>query len=296
MNHAIRRRLVEYLDARSDIAFAYLFGSAAEDREGLESDVDVAVYLHDPSLGPGDRQPLEVEEQKTYPGERELWREIEAIVNREVDLLVLNRAPATVAAAAVTEGTLLVEHDEDLKTRFMLAATLQAEDFRRDLEEFIAIRRRSQSLSEKDRARLLRISQYLRDELTDAHLYQNLDKREYLSDRHFRRAVERWVENLVNASIDIAKVVVASEKPPVPQTYYAIVSSLEGVPAFAHVAGDLAENTRLRNALAHEYLDMRYSEVARVAGRAEELYGGLADAVDTFRESSAETRSESHND
>lgn len=283
MNDLTRQRLIQYLDARSDIAFAYLFGSAAEDREGLESDVDVAVYLRDPALPPDDRQPLEVEEQKTYPNERELWREIESIVNREVDLLVLNRAPATVAAAAVTEGTLLVEHDEDLKTRFMLAATMQAEDFRRDLEEFVAIRRRSQSLSEKDRVRLLHISQYLRDELSDADLYHNLDKRKYLSDRHFRRAVERWVENLVNASIDIAKIVVASEKPPVPQTYYAIVSSLEGVPAFADLAADLAENTRLRNALAHEYLDMRYSEVARVAGRAEELYGRLADATDAFR-------------
>ena len=152
MNDFTRRRLIQYLDGRPDVAFAYLFGSAAEDREGLESDVDVALYLCDPSLASGDRPALEVEEQKSYPNERELWREIESIVNREVDLLVLNRAPATVAAPAVTEGELLVQHDEDLKTRFMLAATMQAEDFRHDLENFIAIRRRSQALSEQDHA------------------------------------------------------------------------------------------------------------------------------------------------
>jgi hypothetical protein len=137
MNQHTRRRLIQYLDARADVAFAYLF---------LESDVDVALYLRDLSLAPGDRPALEVEEQKSYPNERQLWREIESIVDREVDRLILNRAPATVAAPAVTEGELLVQHDEELKTRFMLAATMQAEDFRRDLEEFVAIRRRSQAL------------------------------------------------------------------------------------------------------------------------------------------------------
>lgn len=147
------------------------------------------------------------------------------------------------------------------------------------LRELIEVRKRSQSLSENDRLRLERIAQYLRDELSDADLYRDVTRARYLEDAHFRRALERWVENLVNASIDIAKIVVGAEGLPLPQTYRETLSELEAVEPFADLADELARNARTRNALAQEYLDMRYKEVARIAGEATELYGALAEAT-----------------
>ena len=53
------------------------------------------------------------------------------------------------------------------------------------------------------------------------------------------------------------------------------LGTMEG---FEPLSEELAQNTRTRNVLAQEYLDIRFSEIARVAKRAEELYGVLAEA------------------
>lgn len=274
-----RQELERYLLSRGDVGFAVLFGSAAAGRETEESDVDVALYLRPPDPG---SSLLEIEGESVFPQEEELWAAIEHIVGREVDLLILNRAPASVAASAIGEGRLLAVNDHDLYRRYAVAVTTEAEEFRDFLEDFIRVRRRSRSLSAGDRERLLRIAQYLRDELADAELYVNADRRRYMEDAHFRRALERWVENLVNASIDVGKIVVASRNLAIPQTYRETMAALEAVDEFSSLAGELARNTRTRNALAHEYLDIRYSEVSRVAAEAAGLYGKLAEAVDAF--------------
>ncbi|MEI6385207.1 MAG: hypothetical protein WCQ50_01135 [Spirochaetota bacterium] len=70
-----------------------------------------------------------------------------------VDLVVLNRAASTIAAAALTEGILLGCKDEDLYGRYTRAATLLAEDERCFAESFLRIKARSRSLSEIDRDR-----------------------------------------------------------------------------------------------------------------------------------------------
>jgi uncharacterized protein len=275
-------RLRNYFVTRSDVAFALLFGSAAKGRETIESDVDVAVYVRTK-----DERALDVEAPRSFPQEDEIWSAVERIVDREVDLLVLNRAPATVAAAALYDGCELSVKDRGLYTRFFLATTLVAEDFRRFIDEFVTVRKRSQSLSATDRLRLVRITQYIRQELADAHMYRDVDRPKYLGDAHLRRGMERWVENLVNASIDTAKIIVASERLPMPHTYRGTMETLGALPPFAQLADRLAANTTARNALAHEYLDIRYPEVRRVADEAEELYGALADATERWIDAQA---------
>lgn len=87
------------------------------------SDVDIAVYFY-PSL----RHPIEFEEGVYYKGENEIWGDIERLLKKEVELLVLNRVPATIAASAI-RGVSLAIHDWGLYLDFMLVVTDVADDF-----------------------------------------------------------------------------------------------------------------------------------------------------------------------
>ena len=269
-------RLKDLFSSRADVAFAVLFGSAATGRQGVESDVDVAVYFVPVSRTAG----IDLENpDASFAAEAPLWTACEEITAREVDLVVLNRAPATVAAAALLTGRMLCINHPGLYRAYFNAATSLAEEYRAFAEDYIRIRARSRSLSPVDRDRLIRTIDYLRTELEDASLYTDLSAARFESDRHYRRGLERWVENLVNASIDIAKIVLASERVTVPQTYYSQLSRLRDLPRFARLSEQLAANTRVRNALAHEYLDLRHAQVSTVAASAPALYSRLADAA-----------------
>jgi uncharacterized protein YutE (UPF0331/DUF86 family) len=97
--------------------------------------------------------------------------------------------------------------------------------------------------------------------------------------------LERWVENLVNASIDIAKILLASEKQPLPQTYRETLWRLKTLPGFQGEWVDgLAEHARLRNILAHEDLDLRFRYLFEFVSSAESLYSSLIEATEQFLE------------
>ncbi len=128
-------KLKKYFSTRNDVAFAFLYGSQAKANAIKLSDVDVAVYFY-----PKARHPIEYEEEVFYDSEDEIWGELEKIVTREVELLVLNRAPAHIAATAI-RGTPLVIHDRGFYIDFQEVITHVAEDFRefviRDYKERI---------------------------------------------------------------------------------------------------------------------------------------------------------------
>ena len=268
---------------RNDVAFAYLFGSAVTGRQMAESDVDIAVYFV-----PKDTEGLmDLEEPDArFDAECDLWSACENICHKNVDLVVLNRSPATVAAAALLTGVELAVSRGGLYRAFFNAVTSLAEEFRAFTEEFIQISRRSMSLSPVDRDRLVRIMQYVRFELGDAHLYDNPDAARYSTDGHYRRGMERWIENLVNASIDIAKIVLGAEQSAVPQTYRGQMDQLGLIRGFDAVSKKLAHNTRIRNAPAHEYLDLRYAEVKTAVESAPTVYADLIDLAEKWMESS----------
>lgn len=287
----LRKKLSEYFASRKDVAFAYLFGSSASGRATVESDVDIAVYLldthatrrgTDPTRGQGHRLPDIEETDVHFASEDEIWADVERICESQVDLVVFNRATATVAAAAMLTGTLVHSADEALRTTFFLTITNLAQDEREFSDDFVRVKERSRSLSEIDRSRLVRIIDFLKDELEDAAQFDEMDMERYSTDRDFRRSVERWVENLVNASIDAAKIVLASERRPVPHTYRETVEMLATVEGFGEhegLARRLASNTRVRNMLAHEYLDLRYTRVNAVVDHAADTYGTLVAAL-----------------
>lgn len=112
-----------YFENRKDVAFAFLFGSQARRSATKLSDIDIALYFY-----PERRRPVEFEEEIYYKGEDEIWTEMERAFKREVELLVLNRVPATVAASAI-RGIPIVIKDWGLYLKFMEVVTEEAEDF-----------------------------------------------------------------------------------------------------------------------------------------------------------------------
>lgn len=123
MTDADIKNLKDYFEARKDVAFAFLFGSQAKGTATKLSDIDIAVYFC-----PERRHPIEYEEEVFYPAEDEIWAGLEGILKREVEMLVLNRVSASVAASAI-RGLPLAIKDLGLYLDFMEVVTHEAEDF-----------------------------------------------------------------------------------------------------------------------------------------------------------------------
>ncbi|MFW5728949.1 MAG: type VII toxin-antitoxin system MntA family adenylyltransferase antitoxin [bacterium] len=247
-------QLRETLLSFDEVSFAVLFGSAVQGRLRDDSDLDIAVYVDAGGA-------LEIEVEREVPSEAEVQVALERATGRNVDLLVLNRAPATVCSAALLTGRSVVNRTEQLYARYFLAVTSVAIDFLATEREFREIASRSTSLTEIDRRRLERIIEYLDEEMSDRSKFEAVSLSRYRNDRDLRRNLDRWVEMLINAAIDIGKIVLSSEHKSVPRTYGQILEDLECTPPFDELHGRLKPLAPLRNMMAHEYLDLRFKRV-----------------------------------
>ena len=251
------------------LTFAVLFGSAASDRLRPDSDVDVAVY--GASAGR-----LEIEQEREIDRETEIQIALERATQRNVELLVMNRAPATVCAAALTSGRVVLMRDAAFCSRYFLAVTSVAIDFLQTEREYRAIRDRSRSLSPIDRSRLERIADFIDTELQDRERFRDVTQHRYRSDRDLRRSLDRWVEILINAAIDIGKIVLSSAQRPIPYTYGQILAELETRPDFAALSGRLQPLAALRNLMADGYLDLRFGRIMRFVAEGAGAVGELS--------------------
>lgn len=269
--------LKDYFEKRDDILMAFVFGSFAKGKETAKSDFDVAVYFK-PENGR-----VEVEKGVFYKDEHVVWNDIERIIKRNTDMAVLNRVPAGLAYSAVQNGKPIIIKDRFIYIDFILRTGSRAFDFRDFVRDFLAIKARSHSLSLEDKDRLIKIINFLEGELSDFEEYKALDFKTYESDRKKKRSAERWVENIVNASIDIAKILLASEKRRLPDTYADTLHLLAALPDFKEeTAEKIASFVDLRNLLSHEYLDLRFSQIQNFIKNAEPLYKELVNYTDTF--------------
>jgi predicted nucleotidyltransferase len=105
------------LEQDTRITMAFLFGSYAKGNARADSDLDIAVYLKEPY-------------QKKWISE--IWGQVESIAGKEVDLIILNNAPATICWSAI-RGRQLTIKDQKKYLEFMLDCSREAEDF----QEFI---------------------------------------------------------------------------------------------------------------------------------------------------------------
>lgn len=125
---------------------------------------------------------------------------------------------------------------------------------------------------------MIKLIDFLKRELEDKKHFSNLDLNIYETNSDQRRNVERWVENIVNCSLDIAKILLASEKKPLPDTYKEMLRLLCLLPGFKKdTALKLAQNAQLRNFLAYEYLDLRFCQIQKFIQDADCAYKELID-------------------
>lgn len=259
--------LIIYLSSHTDIVMAFIFGSQVKNQQTQDSDFDLALYFK-----PQTRF-LEWEETRIYPLEDQIWTNVEKIIEIKTDLVVLNRAPATLAYSIIQEGKPILIRDRTIYLDFFLIISQVAEDFRGFIRDFYRIKERSFSIAPVDEARLIRLIDFLESELKDYPNFKNINSIQYETDSTLRRNVERWVENIVNAGIDMAKILLASEKRKIPQTYQLALQELSFLKNFSpEVAERLSRFTKLKNILAHDYMDVRLQQILEFIQNAESAY------------------------
>ena len=128
-------------------------------------------------------------------------------------------------------------------------------------------------MKEEAKVRLIKHIGFLEEELKDYVLFRQVTWKDYKANRSTRRDLERWIENIINSSIDIAKVILSSEEISLSDTYREVILSLSLVKGFdSKEAEELSKWVRFRNIISHEYLDIKWASIKRFIGETESLY------------------------
>ncbi len=133
------------------------------------------------------------------------------------------------------------------------------------------------------KVRLIRHITFLESELQDYDAFNFLSWEQYNADRNKRRNVERWIENIINSSIDIAKIILTAEGLPLPYTYKEVVNSLAVLADFNKENMEMLSRwVRLRNIISHEYLDIRWASIKRFISESRSLFESFLDATNRY--------------
>lgn len=133
--------------------------------------------------------------------------------------------------------------------------------------------------------RLIKHLNFLENELKDYDIFTSLSWEEYSRDRSKKRDVERWIENIINSSVDIAKVILTAEGHTLPDTYKEVVKNLSLVEGFnSELMESLSRWVSLRNIISHEYLDIRWSSIKRFITETKPMLGNFYKEVKNYLE------------
>lgn len=109
----IARVVSEYLAARQEIVFAYLFGSVVD--SDVFKDVDVGVYV-DRRISDG------------FEYAFNMSGELERLLGYPVDVILLNTAPDHLIHS-VSSGTILINRDNEARINFLTTSWSRYMDF-----------------------------------------------------------------------------------------------------------------------------------------------------------------------
>ena len=79
------------------------------------------------------------------------------------------------------------------------------------------------------------------------------------------------MENIINAILDISKILLASQKIEMPETYRDTIEKLSNLGLSKNPIILLTKWIRLRNILAHEYLDLRWKKIEDFLNNGEDV-------------------------
>ena len=129
-------------------------------------------------------------------------------------------------------------------------------------------------LHQTDRSKLIPHIDYLEKELSFFEVYKNeVNWKVYQSQRSKRLEVERWVECLINATLDVSKMLLTIKETEIPETsrevLFQIAALIYNREDEAEVFSELA---KIRNTLAHRYLDIRWQDIKKFFQILPDLY------------------------
>ena len=99
----VKSKLIQLL--KSEVIFAYVFGSVAMGRMQRASDIDIAVYLKDSLIG--------LDEKLAFIGM------LTSALGRDVDVIFLNDADIIITMQILTNGELIINNDSSKHTLFV---------------------------------------------------------------------------------------------------------------------------------------------------------------------------------
>jgi predicted nucleotidyltransferase len=127
-------KIKNYCLKRDDITMAFLIGSIARGTMREESDIDIAVYFS------SDRIEMEDSDNLHEGQEDEVHAELTRLLNLEIDLIVLNRAPAYICDEAVRKGMPIIIKDHGVYIDYLLRVSDEAEFYRNNIEDIYEMR------------------------------------------------------------------------------------------------------------------------------------------------------------
>ena len=198
MNKLKIKTLKKYFENQKEILMAFVFGSQIKTKCTKMSDWDVAVYFRPKKEDPLSSENtklhgiIEWEEQnREYSEEDKVWGDLIDILQTDnVDLIILNRVPANIAASAL-RGLPLVIKDRKLYLEFMLLVTREAEKYYNFVLDYYAISQRSLSLTLQDKERLIKTIDFLEKEMGLYSYFSNFTQEEYGNKILKRHEVEK---------------------------------------------------------------------------------------------------------
>lgn len=125
-----------------------------------------------------------------------------------------------------------------------------------------------------DKSKLIPYVDYIEKEFQFLSGYEReVDWKVYESQRSKRLEVERWVESLINATLDISKILLSAMEKEIPETsrevLFRIGSHIYDQEEETETFSELA---KIRNTLAHRYLDLKWGDIKRFLQIAPQLY------------------------
>lgn len=138
-------------------------------------------------------------------------------------------------------------------------------------------------MKEEVKERIIKHLQFLKNEFADYSEYEKFTWKIYYGDKKRRREIERWIENLINSVIDIAKVIIAGEEYKIPETYREVIKSLGILKEFDEkIVSKLASYTKLRNVITHEYLDLTWNSIKKFIEEGKTLLDSFINSVEEY--------------
>ena len=219
------------------------FGSAVRELRGLDSDLDLAVWMTTANSAPQALVKLEVALRPLFPGEC-------------LDLVLLNRASPLLQLQVARHGAVLFEATPGVFHAFQVLASKRHADVAhlRSLDRLCVERflRRQPTMIDRElvNRKLSQIVEYL----TALTPLQGMSYADYMQQPLPRYAAERLVQLLVDTAVDINAHLIVELTGAPPQDYYDsfIKAAQAGVLSVAF-ALNIAHSTGLRNRLVHQY-------------------------------------------